>query len=62
MGGYLPVLDMAKVLFDRVGFRGWVSLETFSRTMADPDPSVPKTHAERGMKSWKALLKEMDGV
>jgi len=62
MGGYLPVLDMAKVLFDQVGFRGWVSLENFSRTMADPDPSVPKTHAERGMKSWKVLLKEMGGA
>jgi len=53
------VLDMAKVIFDQVGFRGWVSMESFSRTMADPDPSVPRTHAERGMKSWKALLTEL---
>jgi len=58
-GGYLPILDMSKVLLGRVGFRGRVSMESFSRTMADPDPSVPKTHAERGMKSWKALLKEL---
>ena len=50
---------MAKVIFDQVGFRGWVSMESFSRTMSNPNPSVPKTHAERGMKVWKALLKEM---
>jgi 4-hydroxyphenylpyruvate dioxygenase len=59
MGGYLPILDMVEVLFGQVGFRGWVSMESFSRTMSDPDPSIPRTHAERGMKSWKALLKEM---
>lgn len=56
-GGYLPVMDFVKVVFDQVGYRGWVSMESFSRTMSVPDPSVPRSHAQRGMNSWKAVLK-----
>ncbi|KKY18452.1 putative 3-dehydroshikimate dehydratase [Phaeomoniella chlamydospora] len=55
-GQYLPIYDVAKVLFEDLRFRGWVSLELFSRTMADPDPSVPKDHAQRGQRSWKLLV------
>jgi 4-hydroxyphenylpyruvate dioxygenase len=56
-GGYLPVMDFVKVVFDQVGYRGWVSMESFSRTMSDPGPGVPRSHAQRGMNSWKAVLK-----
>lgn len=59
LGGYLPVLDMAKVLFEEIGYRGIVSMEVFSRTMTDPDPSVPRDHAERAMRSWKTLQKQL---
>ncbi|KAI2790047.1 3-dehydroshikimate dehydratase [Penicillium oxalicum] len=51
-GGYLPVLDIARVFFDDIGFRGWVSLELFSRTLADPNPTTPAEHARRGMDSY----------
>ncbi|KAH8703792.1 xylose isomerase-like protein [Talaromyces proteolyticus] len=54
-GGYLPVLKIAEVLFE-IGFEGWVSLELFSRTCADPDPSTPRLHAERGMESWRKIV------
>ncbi|KAE8351008.1 xylose isomerase-like protein [Aspergillus coremiiformis] len=54
-GGYLPVLDVARAFFD-LGFEGWVSLELFSRTLADPDPSTPHNHAKRGLESWKKLV------
>jgi 4-hydroxyphenylpyruvate dioxygenase len=55
MGGYLPVLEIARVIFDELGFEGWVSLELFSRTMADPSSDTPKEHAKRGSESWKKL-------
>ncbi|EED12815.1 4-hydroxyphenylpyruvate dioxygenase, putative [Talaromyces stipitatus ATCC 10500] len=54
-GGYLPILDIAKTILRDLGYKGWVSMELFSRTMADPDPSVPATHAKRGIDSWKKL-------
>ncbi|KAF7590050.1 hypothetical protein BBP40_003303 [Aspergillus hancockii] len=54
-GGYLPVLDVAQAFFD-IGFVGWVSLELFSRTLADPDPATPRIHARRGVESWKKLV------
>lgn len=67
-GGYLPVLDLAKVILgreggddgnDEGGFEGWVSLELFSRTLADPDSKTPRDHALRGRVSWKKLVKAL---
>jgi 4-hydroxyphenylpyruvate dioxygenase len=58
-GGVLPLVEIAQTWFVEMGWRGWVSMELFSRTMADPDPSVPKTHAERGIGSWHRFLKEI---
>ncbi|CAI7587413.1 unnamed protein product [Penicillium bialowiezense] len=54
-GGYLPVIEISKVIFHQLGYRGWVSLELFSRTMADPSPTTPEQHAQRGSESWKKL-------
>lgn len=54
-GGYLPILDIARVFFDDLGFRGWVSLELFNRSLADPDPFVPADHARRGIESYRKM-------
>lgn len=59
-GGYLPVVEVLKVLIKEFGFKGWVSMELFSRTMSDPRPSVPREHAQRGAASWQKLIKELD--
>jgi 4-hydroxyphenylpyruvate dioxygenase len=54
-GGYLPVLDVARAFFE-LRFEGWVSLELFSRTLADPDPDTPEKHAVRGWRAWRRLV------
>ena len=62
-GAYLPVLEVAKAFTapqpKGLGFEGWVSMELFSRTMAEKDPSVPREHARRAAESWKKLAKEL---
>lgn len=58
-GGYLPVLDVVKTLILGLGYTGWISMELFSRTMAQPGPEVPKEHAKRGRVSWEKLLEEI---
>ncbi|KAK0198716.1 xylose isomerase-like protein [Armillaria mellea] len=58
-GGYLPVDEVAKVLFEEIGYRGWISMEVFSRTMSEPGKEVPREHAQRGTKSWKTLLMQL---
>ncbi|KAF9075067.1 4-hydroxyphenylpyruvate dioxygenase [Rhodocollybia butyracea] len=60
LGGYLPVKDVAKVLFEDIGYRGTVSLEVFSRSMFEPGERVPEEHAQRGMKSWRNMLSELE--
>ncbi|GAB1197695.1 hypothetical protein APSETT444_006998 [Aspergillus pseudonomiae] len=59
-GGYLPVVQVAEAFLKGLGFEGWVSMELFSRSMADPDSTVPETHAQRGIKAWKRLAEELD--
>lgn len=58
-GAYLPVVDIAKAFIHGLGYSGWVSMELFSRTMTDPDPQVPQSHAERGYQSWKRLAQDL---
>lgn len=56
-GGYLPVLEIASAIFHDIGFRGWVSLELFSRTLAEPGPDTVREHARRGRASWDKVVK-----
>ena len=59
-GGYLPVVDVARAILKDLGYNGWVSMELFSRTMSDPDQTVPFTHAQRGITSWNKLCQELN--
>ncbi|KAF2159901.1 hypothetical protein M409DRAFT_70780 [Zasmidium cellare ATCC 36951] len=54
-GGYLPILRVLDVLFRDLEYEGWVSMELFSRDMADPDADVPESLARRGIESWRWL-------
>ncbi len=58
--GYLPIIQglnaITKLPPEGLGYRGWVSLELFSRTMADQSPSVPADHAKRGKDAWNKLV------
>ncbi|KAI5817245.1 sugar phosphate isomerase [Pyronema omphalodes] len=56
LGGYLPVLEMFSAWVFELGYRGWVSMELFNRSMSDTDSSVPEVHAKRGMASWKKCV------
>lgn len=63
-GGYLPVVKVLKAIVEPqgrggLGYKGWISMELFSRTMADPRPECPEEHARRGMEAWRKLVKEM---
>lgn len=54
-GAYLPVEDVARAIIEGLGYKGWASMELFSRTMSEPGDDVPASHAQRGMASWKTF-------
>jgi 4-hydroxyphenylpyruvate dioxygenase len=63
MGQYLPIKLAAKAILDPqegLGFKGWVSMELFSRTMNDTAETVPDSHARRGADAWKKLVRDLD--
>lgn len=59
-GAYLPVLEICRAIFEGLGYRGWVSMELFSRSCAAPGTGVVPEHAQRGIASWHALCEDMD--
>jgi 4-hydroxyphenylpyruvate dioxygenase len=61
-GGYLPVVDILKAICDEkegLGYKGWVSMELFNRSLTKENPAVPVEHADRAMESWRKLVKAM---
>lgn len=58
-GAYLPVREICDTIFNRLGFKGWVSLELFNRRMGDADGDVPEELARRGAVSWHKLIRDM---
>ncbi|RAH51520.1 3-dehydroshikimate dehydratase [Aspergillus brunneoviolaceus CBS 621.78] len=59
MGGYLPVVEVARAFLKELKFEGWVSMELFSRSLTEADPAVPREHARRGMRAWELLVEEL---
>jgi 4-hydroxyphenylpyruvate dioxygenase len=61
-GGYLPVLDVLKAICDEkegLGYKGWISMELFNRSLLVEGSEVPTEHAERAMRSWGKIVKAM---
>ena len=60
-GGYLPVLRATEVIINDVGYRGWVSMEIFSRRLAQPDsPDVPFEYAARAKASYQKVIEALN--
>ena len=57
--GYLPIMDIVKVICGELGYRGHISFEFFSRTLSETHSAVPEEHAARAEKSWRKLVEYM---
>ncbi|KAK5694400.1 hypothetical protein LTR17_024850 [Elasticomyces elasticus] len=60
-GGYLPISAIASTIIQDVGYRGWVSMEIFSRHLCKPCDcsTVPDEYAQRAMRSFQNLWKTL---
>jgi 4-hydroxyphenylpyruvate dioxygenase len=58
-GAYLPAEDVARAIIEGLGYKGWVSMELFSRTMSDEGENVPKEHARRGIEAWHQFVERL---
>jgi 4-hydroxyphenylpyruvate dioxygenase len=55
-GAYLPVEKVARAIVGGLGYKGWISMELFSRTMSDSRPGVPEEHSTRAIRSWGKIV------
>ncbi|KAL1887376.1 hypothetical protein Sste5346_010256 [Sporothrix stenoceras] len=58
-GAYLPAEDVARAIISGLGYKGYVSMELFSRTMSELGQQVPVEHARRGIVAWKKLQERL---
>ncbi|KIW14467.1 hypothetical protein PV08_07251 [Exophiala spinifera] len=58
-GGYLPVQKIMETLVVRMGYRGLISAEMFSRHLFDPRPEVPAEFASRGAQSYRNMIEAL---
>ncbi|KAH7329721.1 xylose isomerase-like protein [Stachybotrys elegans] len=58
-GAYLPVEEVARVIIHEMGYKGYVSMELFSRSMSEEGQYVPLEHAQRGIAAWKKLAERL---
>ena len=67
LGGYMPVVAIAKAIVNELGYRGWMSMEIFHRELLEGDERIPEQFAGRAMRSyekvrealgWDQLVKE----
>lgn len=56
---YLPAEKVARAIIEGLGYRGYVSMELFSRTLSDAAPDVPESHAQRGIQAWEKFAKAL---
>lgn len=59
-GGYLPVWPICEVIFKRLCWQGWVSMEMFNQSLHQTGAEVITAHAARAQTSWKKLLGKLD--
>lgn len=55
-GGHLPIEKILETIVIKMGYRGLLSAETFSRHLLDSRPDVPAEYAKRAAKSWKTMI------
>ncbi|KAK9452852.1 xylose isomerase-like protein [Dipodascopsis uninucleata] len=59
LGAYLPVEEITRAWIFNWGYRGWISLEIFNRSTFATEASVPRSHAQRGIKSWRTMVQRL---
>lgn len=57
-GAYMPVEQITKAFLQDLGYKGWVSLETFDRRMRK-EQEVPAKNAKRAAESWVLLKRQL---
>jgi 4-hydroxyphenylpyruvate dioxygenase len=58
--GCLPIELVLEAIFKRMNFKGYLSMETFSRKLFDQSPELPKRSATRAMESWKTTMERLE--
>ena len=58
-GANMPVEEVARKIIFGLGYKGYVSMELFSRTMSEEGTQVPREHAQRGGKAWQKFAQRL---
>ncbi|KAH7111735.1 sugar phosphate isomerase [Dactylonectria estremocensis] len=57
--GCLPLEPVVDAVMKGLKYKGFISMETFSKKLFDDDPEIPKLYAAKAMKSWNEMVKRL---
>ncbi|KAF2159953.1 hypothetical protein M409DRAFT_37829 [Zasmidium cellare ATCC 36951] len=59
-GGHLPLLQITRAAVNELGYRSWISMETFSRHLREKDVELPATMAKRAADSYAKVFQSLE--
>lgn len=59
-GGHLPIEKIMETLVVKMGYRGLISAECFSRWLFEARPEIPDEYAHRAAKSWRKMIEVLE--
>ena len=59
LGGYMPIAGIAMAIVNELGYRGWISMEIFSRHLLGSEPGIPMEYAKRAMRSYEKIRDDL---
>jgi 4-hydroxyphenylpyruvate dioxygenase len=62
LGAYMPIIHLLKTWIVDMGYRGYVGLEIFNRSLYEPGLDTVKKHAERGIMSWERCVQQLQAI
>ncbi|KAK3698039.1 hypothetical protein LTR37_017155 [Vermiconidia calcicola] len=58
-GGHMPILPIARTIVNELGYRGWISMEIFSRHLLGSGEGIPVEYAKRAIWSYDKLYETL---
>ncbi|KAK3706844.1 hypothetical protein LTR37_012523 [Vermiconidia calcicola] len=58
-GGHMPIVPIARAIVNKLGYRGWISMEIFSRHLLSSEEGIPVEYAKRARRSYDKVYERL---
>ena len=55
----MPIVPIARAIVNKLGYRGWISMEIFSRHLLSSEEGIPVEYAKRARRSYDKVYERL---